>query len=294
MSHHILDQRLESVWIVWIFFLWNIAFKCFAAKTGYSWHLSGLCLFLQHIFVFKKEKTMGRTLGHTNQIQHYRSSKENSRVTVLLEKSFWVLYWSGIPGLPLCFPSSAQNFPAPISPNTPFISTTLLPLVQPYPAGGLPEVLRVSTSGLKLEEWWRSCRVLYRGNTVCGIQSKAWVIFLMYILLNLVIITTSNKVLWRKAWQPIPVYLPGELHEQRNLACCGPWGHKELGTTEWLSMIRYLFCYGTTMFHCNIKYNYDALCITWEGKCVTFSKRIWVLISKQEIHSWTYTMYPSF
>ena len=51
------------------FFLWNVDFKCFAAKTGYSWHLSGLCLFLQHMCI-KKKKTMGRTLGHSNQIQH--------------------------------------------------------------------------------------------------------------------------------------------------------------------------------------------------------------------------------
>ena len=203
-------------------------------------------------------------------LQHYTSSKENSRVSILLEKSFWVLYWSGIPGLPLCFPSSTQNFPAPISPNTPFISTSLLPWVQPYPAGGLPEVLRVTTRGLKLEGWWRGCRVLYRGNAVCDIQSKAWVIFLMYILLNQVIIITSNKVLWRRAWQPTPVYLPGEFHGQRNLACYRPWGHKESGTTEWLSTIRYLFGYGTAVFHCNIKYNYDALCITWEGNVSHF------------------------
>ena len=32
---------------------------------------------------------------------------------------------------------------------------------------------------------------------------------------------------WRRAWQPTPVFLPGESHGQRSLACCGPWGHKE-------------------------------------------------------------------
>ena len=33
----------------------------------------------------------------------------------------------------------------------------------------------------------------------------------------------------RRAWQPTPVFLPGESHRQRNLA---GYGHKELDTTE--------------------------------------------------------------
>ena len=37
---------------------------------------------------------------------------------------------------------------------------------------------------------------------------------------------------WRRAWQPIPVFLPGESHEQRNLAGYNPQGHKESDTTE--------------------------------------------------------------
>ena len=40
-----------------------------------------------------------------------------------------------------------------------------------------------------------------------------------------------RKIPWRKAWWPIPVFLPGEFHEQRNLAGW-PWGHKESETTE--------------------------------------------------------------
>ena len=37
---------------------------------------------------------------------------------------------------------------------------------------------------------------------------------------------------WRKAWQPTPVFLPGESHGQRSLAGYSPWSHKELDTTE--------------------------------------------------------------
>ena len=36
----------------------------------------------------------------------------------------------------------------------------------------------------------------------------------------------------RRAWQPTPVFLPGESHGQRSLASYKPWGHKESDTTE--------------------------------------------------------------
>ena len=41
-----------------------------------------------------------------------------------------------------------------------------------------------------------------------------------------------GKILWRRAWQPTPVFLPGEFHGQRGLVGYGPWVHNELGTTE--------------------------------------------------------------
>ena len=37
---------------------------------------------------------------------------------------------------------------------------------------------------------------------------------------------------WRRKWQPAPVFLPGESHGQRSLKGYGPWGRKELDTTE--------------------------------------------------------------
>ena len=39
-------------------------------------------------------------------------------------------------------------------------------------------------------------------------------------------------ILWRRKWQPTPVFLPGESHGQRSLAGYSPWGRKELDTTE--------------------------------------------------------------
>ena len=37
---------------------------------------------------------------------------------------------------------------------------------------------------------------------------------------------------WRKSWQPIPVFLPGESHGKRSLVGYSPQGNKELNTTE--------------------------------------------------------------
>ena len=41
-----------------------------------------------------------------------------------------------------------------------------------------------------------------------------------------------GKILWRRAWKPSPVLLPGEFHGQRSLVGCSPWGYKESDTTE--------------------------------------------------------------
>ena len=40
---------------------------------------------------------------------------------------------------------------------------------------------------------------------------------------------------WRREWQPTPIFLPEKLHEQRSLAGCSPWDHKDADTTEQLS-----------------------------------------------------------
>ena len=37
---------------------------------------------------------------------------------------------------------------------------------------------------------------------------------------------------WRRKWQPIPVFLPGESQGQKSLVGCRLWGHTELDTTE--------------------------------------------------------------
>ena len=45
-----------------------------------------------------------------------------------------------------------------------------------------------------------------------------------------------GKIPWKRAWQPTPVFLPGESHGQRRLAGCGPQGRKEWTWLKQLSM----------------------------------------------------------
>ena len=45
-----------------------------------------------------------------------------------------------------------------------------------------------------------------------------------------------RKIPWRREWLPTSAFSPGEFHGQRSLADYSPWGHKELDTTEWLSL----------------------------------------------------------
>ena len=46
-----------------------------------------------------------------------------------------------------------------------------------------------------------------------------------------------GKIPWRRKLQPTPVSLSVKSHRQRSLVGCRPWGRKESGTTEWLTLI---------------------------------------------------------
>ena len=41
-------------------------------------------------------------------------------------------------------------------------------------------------------------------------------------------------ILWRRKWQPTPLFLPGKFHGRRSLVGYSPWSHKELDRTEQL------------------------------------------------------------
>ena len=45
-----------------------------------------------------------------------------------------------------------------------------------------------------------------------------------------------RKILWRREWQPTPVFSPGKSHGQRSLAGYSPWDHIELVMTELVTL----------------------------------------------------------
>ena len=45
-----------------------------------------------------------------------------------------------------------------------------------------------------------------------------------------------RKIFWRRAWQPTPVFLPGESHGQRSQLGYSPRGCKKLDTAEQLTL----------------------------------------------------------
>ena len=45
-----------------------------------------------------------------------------------------------------------------------------------------------------------------------------------YMCLDLILELTA--IPWRRKWQPILVFLPGEYHGQRNLEDYNPWDHR--------------------------------------------------------------------
>ena len=45
-----------------------------------------------------------------------------------------------------------------------------------------------------------------------------------------------GKILWSRKWQPTPVFFRGESHGQRSLVGYSPWGSKESGTIEQLTL----------------------------------------------------------
>ena len=49
---------------------------------------------------------------------------------------------------------------------------------------------------------------------------------------DLGLIPEVGKIPWRKAWQPTPLFLPGESRRQRSLTGYSPRGRKEMDTTE--------------------------------------------------------------
>ena len=76
-----------------------------------------------------------------------------------------------------------------------------------------------------------------------------------------------GKIPWRRAWQPTPVFLPGESHGQRSLAGYSPWGRTESDMTETMTY-RAACTYGDPHVHLFFPY--------WQRKilCETVRKHL--------------------
>ena len=84
-------------------------------------------------------------------------------------------------------------------------------------------------------------------------QGEFWFsAILIYLLIYTYCLT--HIYAWRRAWQPTPVFLPGEFLWQRSLAVYSPWGPKESDMTERLSM--------HTQVHTHHTHTYDSFGIT--------------------------------
>ena len=64
----------------------------------------------------------------------------------------------------------------------------------------------------------------------------SWSLFSAIIFSKISIWWSFLIPIWRRKWQPTPVFLPGEFHGQRSLVGSSPWSRKESDTTEQLSL----------------------------------------------------------
>ena len=53
-----------------------------------------------------------------------------------------------------------------------------------------------------------------------------------------------SSLIWRRKWEPTPVFLPGKSHRWMTLIDYSPWGHEELDMTEQLHFHISLSCIG--------------------------------------------------
>ena len=87
-----------------------------------------------------------------------------------------------------------------------------------------------------------------------------------------------EKIPWSRAWQPTPVFLPGESHGQKNVTDYSPQGRKETVTTEATERARVQKSYDILNCH------YQKFLV--EQLSVSDRIQIWILIlSSKENHS---------
>ena len=76
-------------------------------------------------------------------------------------------------------------------------------------------------------------------------------------------VTEDDMVGWHHRLNGHEFKQPGDSEWQGNLACCSPWGHKELDKTEWLNnnicWCKIHYSATTTFVYCKIHYTANCL-----------------------------------
>ena len=118
------------------------------------------------------------------------------------------------PGVGTHMPSRAGHLPGPRLPGP--YSPAHLPRMWLYPVNHL-----CASRGYPLQYSWASVVAQMVKNLPA--MRETWVP------------PWVGKIRWRRAWQPTPVFWPGESHGQRSLVGYSPPGHTESDMAEWLS-----------------------------------------------------------
>ena len=84
--------------------------------------------------------------------------------------------------------------------------------------------------------WWATVHRVAKNQTLLSEKQLNWASQVMLVLNNLPANAGDlkrlgldpwvRKILWRRKWQPTPVFLPGESYGQRSLAGYSPQGHR--------------------------------------------------------------------
>ena len=79
-----------------------------------------------------------------------------------------------------------------------------------------------------------------------------------------------GKIPWKREWQPTPVFLLGEFQGQRSLAGYSPRDHKELDTTEWLTLsLKIFLAFWSPNSNDRLHVGLQALAETRDQTCLT-------------------------
>ena len=102
-----------------------------------------------------------------------------------------------------------------------------------------------------------------------------------------------RKILWRRNWQPTPVFLPGKSHGQRRLVNYSPWGCKESDMTKRL----HNSIFNSTSFTVNRESSKYAALRVCKCECLVLSRvqlfaALWTITLQAPLSMWFMGLIP--